>query len=672
VNAKRHRRIPSRATRVAALFALVVVVALVVIGGGWLAMLLFRSDLPARAAARVNNERAASRESLPAPATAAAPDAPADVDTRAAILETAKPLPRREPAGVEMVSFPGLILVTGAKPADATEDGRLVLRNADPAARPLRIELDVRDGRFEGKGPIDAVVRVESLKLCGHPLATYDRTWKLADRWIEIGATYSPNRVLHVVDAPSGRELTGVVFAANIHDEGSALDDTGFEEKILESGMVIVQGAAIRRKSLVHESPIQLFHRGERPEMVVHVADHGDEWVRFEENELEKTVAMHAPARLQVQLEPWTPAPPDPLHPYVRRPHVVVGLVVDRSEGREAARMEADRRQIATLPPSLQPLAQVAFERRRRRTEAQTSPLMHRAEVDASGVANFADLCAGPWIAWIDDPSNPASNMVEVVHGRQWSDFENRELQRDPVEFTLGIGDTASLVLDASFVPPPAGFATLHFLDAKTRGPVELEPFEIEPWPLDRKERDVDFPYSNWLHPAPSRTSPSALTFELPAGLTTIHLRPRPGSRLAPSDPVVEVAPGQSDFELLLPRRQGIDFVLVPHDVSGDPKADVLQVDLPIEVEGAARLAPFSDWRALRDEPAGRYVAACDGLAVGRHRVVVPENFGFLHPGTLEVDVRADEVTIVELEWTPPAAVLESMQVGPRGGGRDR
>jgi hypothetical protein len=573
----------------------------------------------------------------------------------------------REIEPVASVAFPGLILVSGPKPDDATEEGRLVLRNADPTGRPQRFELAVHDGRFEGKGPINAVVTVESLELGGRRLATRDGRWKLADRWIELHASYARLRRVHVVDADDGRELEHVRIGQRVHDEGApdAQDAARIGVPVLPVDPERPDAACLRERLSDggpdgFHSPLwtldRSFDAAAESRWIVRAPAHGDELVALNADSAEVRIALHAPARLRVHLA-TTPAPARPEGSRVptSRPSIAAGLVVDAQDGGKVAQEELQA--LAALPRGLRVGAEAAIARGRRRTLAQGSPMIHRAVVDESGSAVFDDLCAGRWLVWQEDPSNPSGNvLIEVAAGRAvYSDFA-RPLPSDPIELRLASGDAAEVELEAPPAPPQSCRTLLTLVDGKTGEGADLPAASIDPCPLDR---GVGHPGFFERH---ATCSPSAVpgkgqfVYELPAGFLIVHVSPPPGSRFATCDRIFELPAPEGEIAIKLPLRQGIDVVVAfDHDTAtlrGEAIASRQNV-LPPPSPGLDGEEPGRNglWFVAPD---GRMIHSFDRLPPGVHQLLVPDGCGFARPGPRDVEVKPDEVTTVELEWTPP------------------
>jgi len=584
--------------------------------------------------------------------------------------------PHREPEAAEQVSFQGLILIRGGSDDGAPQDGKLVLRNADPSGRPLPIELDVRDGRFEGKGPIDAEVAVERLKFGERELATRERTWKLASRWIEIEATCTRMRLLHVIDATSGRELTGVKLGAKVHDEGDP-------EKLepgrqrgdpwnASSGFEVPQTRHSSGPAGGFDSPLRLVALDETKDvLIVRAPGYAEERFRFPPDEVEATVAMHAPARLRVQIEPWETPPPDPPKEHRPRPTVVVGLVVDDENESVPQTAEAEETTLLSgLSEGLQSEASRALDLYRRRWLAASTPMMHRMEVDASGVATFEDLCAGTWVAWIEgDESDPRKRTILarniVRFGTAGCEVIECALEPNPVEFSLAVADERCITLEATNAPSPTCIATLRFIDAKTGEPVVLDASQVGVMPLDCVTSSTSRKLLESSDVLGLKPLSGELVIELPVGVSFIRVDPRLDSPYERAGSIVQIAPGESQLEFRLSRRQGITLVVVVHDVGVDDDLDGLLNSRPILVDGTpmSERATGSEW--LYKTRSARIVKACDGLAVGTHAIEIPQGVGFAAPGTREVEVRADDVTIVGLDWTLSAAARAALHPGP-------
>jgi len=623
-----------------------VVLWVAVIGAAGGALLLMRDDakklevpssrrsapdsVESRAAAAPETAEPAAAANLANDANPSARDrARPDVDVRRA----AEPAPE--------VDFLGLVLIRNPPEGAPPEEGTLILRCVDAAAPPRRIEVAVKEGRFAGRGPLGAEVEVERLELSGRELATLEQRWPLSKRWIEIAASWSPARVLHVVDSGTGRELDDVTVRFDAHLEGATSIAVGFP---------FAAGATRSGSPGGHASPLRFFGDSSRLDFVVHAAEHGDERVRFDAWDKELTVALRPPASVRVKVEPWPVAAAEGASEQRRgRPAVVVASVeFDGDESFGASRSRAEERWVEKAPPSLRAAARAALDRGTLRRAAASTPLRHVAPIDAEGVARFDDLSEGSWVAWVDDVERALPREVTLVDAHSFRAVRSFEdaWRHDPVPFTAAAGERTEVVLRAEERRRDSSSVVVHGFDARTGTELELNPADVRVVAVDGSDPAE---FGVVVVEGGGAAKPADGAIRATAGLAQVFVDLGSRPDYEPSETIVELAPGSNDVRVALSRVEGV-VVEVVLDGAGESE----------EGDGAWAIREFrliGGGQDLRSDlgwssPNGRPTCLRHRfrpLPPGRYELLVPENRGFDRSGTIPVEVRAGETTVVEL-----------------------
>jgi len=577
------------------------------------------------------------------PAAAANPANDADPSAR----DRARPGvdARRAAEPAPEVDFLGLVLIRNPPEDAPPEEGTLILRCVDAAAPPRRIEVAVKEGRFVGRGPLAAEVEVERLELSGRELATLEQRWPLSKRWIEIAATWAPARVLHVVDRATGLELDDVTVRWDVHLEGETRFTVGFP---------FAAGATRSGSPDGHASPLRLFGDSARLDFVVHAAEHGDERVRFESWDKEFTVALRPPASVRVKVEPWPAAAAEGAsEPRRGRPAVVVAsaeFVGDESYG--ASRSRAEERWVERAPPSLRAAVRAALDRGTLRRAAASTPLRHVAPIDAEGVARFDDLSEGSWVAWVDDVERASPSEVTRVDATSFRSVRRFEdaWRHDPVPFTADAGGRTEVVLRAEPRRRDPCSVVVHGFDAGTGMELELHPEDVRVLALDGSD-PAEFGVVRVEDGGDGggAAKPADGAIRATAGLAQVFVELGSRPDYLPSETIAELAPGSNDVRVALTRVEGV-VVEVVLDAAGGSE----------EVDGARSIREFrliGGGQDLRcdlgwSSPNGRPTCLrhrFPPLPPGRYELLVPENRGFDRSGTIPVEVRGGETTVVEL-----------------------
>jgi hypothetical protein len=655
--------------------ALVVVLAAAVAGGA-VGLLIFvgpdRGGWPAAAPhaveARDREEVGADACDRPAPidAGASSPHADAAPPTEAGAL--------REVEGSEEVTFAGLIELVGAAAGAEPLDGTIVLVNADSSAPPLRIELPVGGWRFRGAGPGNSVVAVERLVLGGREVATREEEFRLGTRWLRVGATLAAPIVLHVVDAASGGELSGVTLRDSVHSEKFPVVAGEFDANGVRSGsFCVVKSRRSRSPPASFDSPLQIASfrgrtdspsrlsmgrssTGQVPDVVlVHVPGYGDELGVIAEEEREVTLRLRPAASLQVTVAPW---PPAGAAADATRAMRFVGVAREIELPAEKATVREDAttpRLMEGFEPRLEALARESLARRRLRTLAAESPQRHRAQVDERGVATFDDLCEGRWIAWLGAPGETLTSRFIVIDRPGL--HEGGDAPIEPVVCALDPGKRNELELRSDSPAADGTTLTLRCIDAESgeRVPLKLQEIAVD---------DLDDPGSR-TRPTellvarasvrrtvagnPYLEAPSNDTFAVRPGIAVVTIRPSLHPEFEPVTRWVEIHEGKNDVAIPLAHPT---TVLVTVEDDGMPFAtnpaaasDVGRVRL---TRDGAEFVPTLD-TPPRGVESPRHVFRFSPLEPGRYELLVPDDAGFDRPGKMTLEVQTHHVTKVEL-----------------------
>jgi hypothetical protein len=584
--------------------------------------------------------RAASALETADPAAAAHPEDPAapvhvrpDVDARRAV----EPAPE--------VDFLGLVLIRNPPEGAPPEEGTLILRCVDAAAPPRRIEVAVKEGRFVGRGPLGAEVEVERLELSGRELATFEQRWPLSKRWIEIAATWAPARVLHVVDRATGLELDDVTVRFDAHLEGGTSIAVGFP---------FAAGATRSGSPGGHASPLRIFGDSSRLDFVVHAAEHGDERVRFDAWDKELTVALRPPASVRVKVEPWPVAATEGASEQRRgRPAVVVASAeFDGDESYGASRSRAEERWVERAPPSLRYAVRAALDRRALRRAAASTPLCHVAPIDAEGVARFDDLSEGSWVAWVDDVERASPCEVMLVDANSFRSVRRFEdtWRHDPSPFSADAGGRTEVVLRAEQRRRDASSVVVHGFDERTGTELELHAEDVRVIALDGSdpaEFGVVRVESGGDGDGAAKRADGATRATAGLAQVLVDLGSRPDYE--PSETIVDLAPGSNEVRVALARVEGVVVEVVLDGAGkseeGDGAPSVRDLRL---IGGGQDLRCDLGWSSPNGRPTclrHRFPP----LPPGRYELLVPEDLGFDRSGTIPVEVRAGETTLVEL-----------------------
>lgn len=653
--------------------ALVVVLAAAVVGGAVGLLLVVPSDRGGRIAAaahaaRARDEVVADACDRPAPITAAPADDAGAESPPADAAATTDAGARREVEGSEETTFAGLIELVGVAAGAEPLDGTIVFVNAESAAPPARIELPVTSSRFRGAGPGNAVVAIERLVLGGREVATRDEDFKLGTRWLRVAATLAAPIVLHVVDAASGRELSGITLRAALHPEGSS-HAGGFEPSFgWGGGFRVVASHRTRSLAAGFDSPLRVASFDDavassyppstaRPPGIVrvHVKGFGDDLAVLEEDKHEATLPLRPAAALRVTVAPWPPA--EATADKARASGVVtlareIELPAEKGSDAEDPSLA---RLIAGIEPRLEALARASLARRRLRTLAAKSPQQHLAIVDEHGVATFDDLCEGRWIAWVEAAGHVSTSRI-VASDRLVGERRG-DAPIEPVLCSLDSGRQNELELRSDSPAADETTLTLRLVDAESGEKVPLNLEEIAVDDLDdpnSRTRPTDLLVARASVRRSSRgnayvDAPSNDTFNVRPGLAVVTIRPRLHPEFEPVTRCVEIHDGRNDVTIPLERPATV-LVTVEDDglplVSNPPAAaDVGRVRL---TRDGAEFVPTLDTQ-LRADGSPRHVFRFSPLDPGRYELLVPDDAGFDEPGKRTLEVRFHHVTSVEL-----------------------
>jgi hypothetical protein len=540
------------------------------------------------------------------------------------------------------VDFPGLVLLRAASLDVPPEVGMIVLRNVDPAASPLRLELPVKDGRFQGRGPIAAVVEVERLVLSGRELAFEHRTWNLAKRWIEVEASWTPPTLVHVVDAVDGSELKGVCLRSSTHAENSLRDGSpcrNFSVPSKEPG-----GGS--------DSPLVLV--AAPATVVVHVAGYGDEAVEIGGDERERRVEMKRPASIHVVALPWPGEPVRNWRGDTQR-FSFVGLArVDA-----ATLPSADRARAPGPRASLATKREAAQAWRARAAQARDATLQRTAQLNRNGEAFFEDLPGGTYLVWLGGTKSfmtgAGAIRTVVVNGNVVSDSPGLDPSQPMVDVTARPGERIELTLpNRSFAEPPATIR-VQAVDALDRQPIALSDDEVFVTPCELAESiQGDSERRSGAAVAVRGDPGGALRYEVSAGAYVLSVDPRHHLASRAWSDFIDVQPGDNEITVALPRAQG---VVVEIDVSSEltrSRVDELERALPKLQCGGETLEPEAFWRETEASPR-RLIHRYAPLAAGKLELVVPDGVGWDRSGVIPLEVRENEVTTIELSLSLPS-----------------
>jgi hypothetical protein len=637
--------------------SLLAVIAVVVVGIATTASLLVRDAHPKsdRNSATAPIEAA----NLDKEASSSAVDAAAVGSGEDRFADSSQPnTPKREIELDEEVEFAGQIHMRGA-PADSWKaDGSLVLRNASSSAPPLRLELTVVDGRFQGRGPASAEVEVDRLVLSKREVVTSPATWTLAKRWIEIEG-FCDSVLVHVVDDKSGEELSDVELRGR--ESGIELDPlVGRLDAILQiiSKRTSPPGSG-------YDSPLRLckrlsFDLRRTPFIVVHAPNHGDGTLPLEPFSAERTVRLAKGASLRVRVQPW-PFDVQPERRSVRDRNVVIALMDDRESIPPSVDSTQPTDPLLTLTPASRHMADLIEQSRAARDRierAYRSPLLRQASLDSNGVAEFVDLPAGRWLAWTGRVGVPLRS-AGLVNGRWRPSVLPALLHGDAfVEFTTECGTQSEVVLRRGLAEPPPCIVQVRAVDAVTRESIDLAKIDVIVTPVEFTtvpfvaeieetlsrsliERDV-IPGSNLSEPR----------FEVRPGLTTVIVDSRRLPRFDGVQTVVEVVPGVNDVEVALPRASGVLVTIELDKLPGDLYYFATLVRLVRDGDEVRRSLCMVDHADGTRRGFLRY----GPLGAGSYELIVPADSGFDRSGTFTLDVRDGELTTFELKVSPSAA----------------
>lgn len=589
----------------------------------------------------------ASARDEAAPAAVEPVDVAAGPSPRVDDAAAAGPVAQRELDGAEEVDFPGLITLAGASADGSGLDGTIVFRNADPGGPPLCIEVPVKNLRFRGRGPGNAVVAIERLVLAGREAAAREERFRLATRWLQVTATLAPQILLHVVDAASGRELSGVTLRETVHSESSPAVASGIVANAVGSGgFCIVQSRRSKSPPAGFDSPLRIARfAGLRDPffppppkamlhvVLAHVAGYGDDLAVFgKEEEREVTLCLRAAASLRVTVASERPADGDA--DSARAPRVVTvarEIELAAAGGTDGADATGGRLP-ADCEPRLERLARELLARRRIRELAAQSPQLHTAGVDEHGVATFEDLCEGRWIAWVDRPGGAGASMTIVSGRRILNRFGAPPI--DAVSCDLFAGGRSELTLRGDPSEPERSTLAVRVIDSESRKAIALRIEEIA-------VNDLEDPDSGTRPIAPRVDR-----FNVRPGIAVVTIRPRFHREFGSVTRWVEIREGANEVEIPLERPAAVEVVIdtdsqfVGMSIEGtDPYR------LRLTREGAEFKAVC--WADDADPP--RPILRFEPLEPGRYQLIVPDGAGFDRPGELAVEVLPHQVTSVEL-----------------------
>jgi hypothetical protein len=538
------------------------------------------------------------------------------------------------------VDFPGLVMLRSAQLDVPPEVGTIVLRNADPAAPPLRLELPVKDGRFRGRGSIAAVVEVERLVLSGKELAFEHRTWDLAERWIEVEASWSPPTIVHVVDAVDGSELKGVILRSSTHAENSLRDGGSYRNFSVRS----------KEPGGGSDSPLVLV---EAPAtVVVHVAGYGDEAVEIGGDPRERRVEMKRPASIHVAALPWPGERVRNWRGDTQR-FSIVGLArVDAATvpSADSARPPGPRASLAAK-------REAAKAWRARAAQARDATLLRTAQLNRHGEAFFEDLPGGTYLVWLGGTNYFTTGVGAirgvVVNGTVVSDSPGLDPSMPMVDVTTLPGEQIELTLPNRSFAEPAATIRVQAVDATDRQPIALAEDEVFVTPCELAESiQVDSERRSGAAVAVRGDPVGALRYEISAGAYVLSVNPRHHYSSRPWSDFIDVQPGDNEITVALPRAQG---VVVEIDVSIELTqswVDELERALPKLQRGDETLQPEAFWRETEASPR-RLIHRYAPLAVGKLELVVPDGVGYDRSGVIPLEVRENEVTTIELSLNP-------------------
>jgi hypothetical protein len=544
------------------------------------------------------------------------------------------------------VEFPGLVMLRSTALDVPPEVGTIVIRNADPAAPPLRLELPVKDGRFQGRGPFGAVVEVERLVLSGRELAFEHRNWDLARRWIEVEASWTPPTLVHVVDAVDGMELKSVFLRSTARDDGER------EGERRSGGPCRNFSVSSKGPGGGSDSPLVLV--AGPTTVVLHVAGYGDESVEIGGDARERRVEMKRPASIHVVASPW---PGEPIRNWRGGSRPLRIAAIARVDA--ATFPSADRARSLGARAGLAAKRAAAAAWRARAAQARDATLQRVARLDKQGEALFEDLPGGTYLVWLsgDDSATRSDRAFRSVSlsGSVLSNVVGQDPSQPMVDVTTRPGERCEVTLaNRSFAEPPATIR-VQAVDALDRQPIALADDEVFVIPCEF----ADSLEGEWQRRSNSAVAAGVsesgvLDYEAAAGAYVLSVNPRHHLASRAWSDFIDVQPGDNVITVALPRAQG---VVVEIDVSGELTrswVDEFERVLPRLQCGGETLPPEAFWRETDASPR-RLVHRYAPLAAGKYELAVPDGAGWDRSGTFPLEVRENEVTTIELRLTPPA-----------------